>query len=194
MDPQKDNKDSKEYDFKPHGPSEKIMLHPINAVVAPTPKRMKLQGIPSVTLVFDSKSYTTRDLSGGYEHPKWNDIFECDIGDTWEIKVVLWDYDESNKPVTIGEGRISVHDAKAKGKDCFWIDILDNKKKVAKIFFDSEYISPDSVDKAANVTMNPGFVVFGRSLSGLTQSNAYIGVNQESTTTRSRGDEGFGWN
>ena len=135
-------------------PSEKITLHPINAVVAPTAKRMSLQGIPSVSLTFGNKTYQTRDLSGGFEHPKWNDIFECEIGDTYEIKVVLWDYDDNNKPVTIGEGRISVHDAKSKGKDCLWFDILDNKRKVAKIFFDSEYISPNSVDKGSNVTMN----------------------------------------
>ena len=174
--------------------AEKITLHPINAVVAATPKRMKLQGIPSVSLVFGSKTYQTRDLSGGYEHPKWNDIFECEIGDTHEIKVVLWDYDESNKQVTIGEGRISVNEAKSSGKDCFWLDILDNKKKVAKIFFDSEYISSHSMDKGVTMSMNPGYLgaSITRSFSGISQGSTYIGSNTE-TTPSSRG-ESFAWN
>lgn len=133
---------------------DRIILHPINGVLAQTPKRIELQGMPSITLYIGSRVYQTRDLSGGFRRPKWNDIFECDIEESTFVKVVLWDFDDCNRQVTIGEGSISGSEIKKKGKDCFWVDILDDKKKVAKILFDGEFLSADNPGKGS---INTGY-------------------------------------
>lgn len=139
---------------------DRIILHPINGVLAQSEKRQQMQGMPSVSLVIGSRVYQTRDLSGGYRRPKWNDIFECEIRDTTLIRVVLWDFDDCGKPTTIGEGSISGNDIKSKGKDCFWVEIFDStKKKVAKILFDGEYVSADKPGKS---TMNTGYIGYSQ--------------------------------